>query len=234
MSKILLIQSRTTPERIARERENFARVVGDSAQLDFLSALDERLAWTYPDEFLKYYDGVIFGGSSDFDLHGGRDDKDPARLMATIILSRTKLIVQYALAEERPIFGVCFGHQLIAEMHGGEVRNDAAQSKFGKHEVRLTEEGIRDGLFSGLAPSFEAEYQHKDSVTTLPKGASTLAAAPNCRFSALRYAPAVYTVQFHPELRCGSVLCGKEHGIPRSAALLRGWARAAQPRARFI
>lgn len=202
MARILLIQSRTQPEALEKERTNFKRSVGDAAGLEYLSALDERLAWTYPDEFLKYYDGVMFGGSSDFDLHGGRNEKDPARIMALIILSRVRMIVQYALAEEKPVFGVCFGHQLIAEMHGGEVRQDEGQGKHGAHEVVVAGEGKRDPVFGSIAGSFSAHYLHKDAVTKLPKGATLLASGPSCRFSVLRYEQKVYTVQFHPEIQC--------------------------------
>lgn len=178
MARILLIQSRTQPEALEKERANFKRAVGETVELGYLSALDERLAWTYPDEFLKYYDGVMFGGSSDFDLHGGRSENDPARIMALIILSRVRMTLQYALAEERPIFGVCFGHQLIAEMHGGEVQKDEEQGKHGAHEVVVNETGMCDPIFGGIAHSFNAHYFHNDAVTSLPKGATLLASGP--------------------------------------------------------
>jgi GMP synthase-like glutamine amidotransferase len=201
MKKILIVQSRLQTEQLEREKNNYCRAVGDMAQCTFLSALDERLAWTYPDEFLKDQDGVIFGGTSDFDFHGGRTERDPARIMASIILSRSKLIVTYAFAQNIPILGVCFGHQLIAEMRGGNVTNDESQKKSGTFEVRLTEEGKKDRLLKDLSHSFMAQYGHKDSVTSLPEGAVLLAGSQNCRFSALRYGDKVYTVQFHPELR---------------------------------
>lgn len=200
MKKILIVQSRTSTEWVEREQNNFRRVIGDAAEVEFLSALDERLAWTYPDEFLKGCGGVIFGGSSDFDFHGGRSIKDPARLMSMIILSRTRLIISYALAQKIPVLGVCFGHQIIGQMHGGDVQNDTAQAKIGSYEVTLTEEGKKDALFGELPEKFIAQYWHKDSVTNPPDGATLLATGPSCRFSILRYGEKVYTVQFHPEV----------------------------------
>ncbi len=201
MKKILVVQSRTSEERIAGERDNFRSVLGGHAEVSFLSALDERLAWSTPDEFLGGIDGVIFGGSSDFDFHGGRAEKDPVRLMSLILLSRTRNIISHTLAQNIPLLGVCFGHQLVAQMHGGEVDHDIAQSKFGSYEVSLTEEGVHDPVFKHLPVSFVAQYAHKDSVTTLPEGATLLAASPACSFSALRYAEKAYTVQFHPEVK---------------------------------
>ncbi len=200
MKKILVVQSRTDSAYIGREQEYFRIAAGTSADVAFLSALDERLAWTNPDEFLEGYRGVIFGGSSDFDFHGGRDEKDPARLMSLIILSRTKNLISHALAEKIPLLGICYGHQLIANMYGGEVRDDKEQSKFGSYEVQLTEEGKHDPVFKDLPESFIAQYAHKDSVTKLPEGAALLASAKGCKFSALRYGPSCYTVQFHPEV----------------------------------
>ena len=218
--KILFVQSRTDPIRIERERDNFRRAVGSAAHIDFLSALDEKLAWTTPDEFLKGIDGVMFGGSSDFDFHGGRQSDDPARIMSMIILARARTMVRYALAEGTPIFGVCFGHQLIAQMHGGEVQNDKAQNKFGAHEVHLTEMGENDALFKNLPKSFTAQYAHKDSVTTLPEGATLLATGASCRFSALRYGDRAYTTQFHPEIER---MTGATQPSPEAYSLLKHW-----------
>ena len=201
MKKVLVIQSRTTEKRIENERNNYREAIENAAEVDFLSALDERHAWTTPEEFLKGYGGVIFGGSSDFDFHGGRPDGDPIRLMSMIILSRAKNIVSYAMAGDIPTLGVCFGHQLIAQMHGGVVNNDVEQSKFGAYEVALTEAGKKDPLFETLPERFFAQYAHKDSVTNLPEGAVLLATGAACRFSALRYGKNTYTVQFHPEVR---------------------------------
>ena len=90
MRKILVVQSRSSPDGVEREQSNFRRAIGKSAEIEFLSALDERLAWTYPDELLKGRSGVIFGGSADFDFHGGRSEKDPARSSSSPMRSPKK------------------------------------------------------------------------------------------------------------------------------------------------
>ena len=200
MKKILVVQSRANSKYAAREQGWFRIAVGTSAEIHFLSSTDEKLAWTTPDEFLRGYDGLIFGGSSDFDFDGGRTDKDPARLMSTIILSRTRDLISYAFAEDIPLLGICYGHQLLANMYGGDVRNDKEQSKFGSYEVQLTEAGKEDRLFKNLPESFIAQYAHNDSVTKLPEGATLLASSKGCKFSSLRYGTSAYTTQFHPEV----------------------------------
>ncbi|MDO8561518.1 MAG: type 1 glutamine amidotransferase [bacterium] len=222
MKRILVVQSRTDSKYILREQENFRRVIGESADVTFLSALDERLAWTTPNEFLKGYDGVIFGGSSDFDFDGGRLKSDPARLMSLMILSRARNIITYVFAKDIPLLGICYGHQLIANMYGGQVVNDKEQNKFGAFETVLTGEGKRDRLFSVLPPRFFAQYAHKDSVTVLPLGATLLAGGERCRFSALRYGKKTYTVQFHPEVQ--HFVQGREsHDSPEASKLIPLW-----------
>ncbi len=200
MKKILLVQSRRTPVRVERERENFRRAIGSTAELDFVSALDEKLSWQSPRDLLAGFDGVIFGGSSDFDFHGGRPDDDPVRIISTMILGRTRNIVAHALEHKIPTLGVCFGHQIIGQMHRGMVTNDREQSKFGAYEVFLTDDGKRDRLFGALPEHFFAQYAHKDSVTNTPDGGTLLATGPACKFAVLRYGDVVYTCQFHPEI----------------------------------
>ncbi len=221
MQKILLVQSMITEDRIERQRANFTRAIDGTAELDFISAVDEKLSWTTPEQLLKGYDGVIFGGSYDFDFHGGRHESDPARIMSTIILGRSRNIVRYASEVGLPILGVCFGHQIIGEMHGGMVSNDREQSKMGAYEVSLTEAGKQDTLFGDLPETFYAQYAHKDSVTNLPEGATLLARSPSCKFAALRYGDKIYTMQFHPEVQ--KFRLGPEHPSPESAQLVQKW-----------
>ena len=233
MKRILLVQSRQTPETIQREQGNFRRSISGLAELEFLSAIDEKLAWTMPDEVLAGYDGIIFGGSADFDLHGGRMEKEPARIMAAIIVSRMRLFVSYAFAQNLPVLGICFGHQIIAQMHGGEVASDVAQKKVGSYEVELTSEGERDPLFLGFTKNFVAQYWHKDSVMELPSGTVLLAKGSACRFSALRYGEKAYTFQFHPEANSskffkGDLPEGVELGhvvkkTPEASTLISAW-----------
>jgi len=220
--RILIVQSRSSPDWVEREQKNYRRTIGELAEIEFLSALDERLSWSSPDEFLKNSAGVIFGGSSDFDFHGGRDEKDPARLMSMIILSRAKNIVTHARAVNLPILGVCFGHQMIAQMHGGNVQCDSSQGKTGSHEIYLTGHGVEDPLYKNFPPTFVAQYWHKDSVTNLPEGATLLATGPTCRFSALRYGDNIYTTQFHPEVE--RILTDKNsQPSPKASRLIPLW-----------
>jgi GMP synthase-like glutamine amidotransferase len=221
MTRILVVQSRITEARIERERGNYRRAVGKKAKLDFLSSVDEKLAWRSPESMLRGYDGVIFGGSSDFDFHGGRPSADPVRLMSLIIMARAKNVLMHAVEKRIPILGVCFGHQIIGNIYDGMVGNDLEQKKHGAYEVMLTEAGKSDPLFSVMPPTFFAQYAHKDSVTNLPEGATLLATGATCKYSALRYGDRIYTVQFHPEVP--KMPRGPEHDSRESAKLIQHW-----------
>lgn len=205
MKQVLVIQSRVRQEMIDAEREEYRRSAGEGVALSFASTLDVARDWENPAGILEGVDGVILGGSGEFDLHGGRSEDDPARLTSREIVARIKTFVLYLIENDLPLLGVCYGHQLVAEMHGGNVTNDHSQKKVGTFDVHLTEEGARDPLFSRLPKDFAAQYGHKDSVTTMPHGATLLAVGESCRFSALRYGTRIYTTQFHPELRAEDV-----------------------------
>jgi GMP synthase-like glutamine amidotransferase len=212
MKKILLIQSRQEPGSIEAEQASYRNAFSGAAQLDPLSVLDEKLAWTTPNEILQGYGGVIFGGSGDFDINGGRMKSDPARLMAMIIFTRLRMFISDILAQDMPALAICFGHQLVAQMKGGDVEADPAQGKVGTHEVRLTPEGKKDKLFASLPESFLAQYAHRDSVTEQPVDAVLLASGSSCRFSALRYGENVYTMQFHPEITAANFIARLKAG----------------------
>ena len=84
--------------------------------------------------------------------------------------------------------------------------SDADQKKTGSFEVMVTEIGAQDSLFASTGASFVAQYAHRDSVTSQPRGSALLASGVACRCSALRYGEHVYTTQFHPELTRADML----------------------------
>lgn len=200
MKRILLVQNPSDDSVLEREQKNYQVALGEGVALTHLSSLDTVLSKKDPEEILAGFSGVIFGGSRDYDFDGGRKMDDPFRILALFISERTKNLIRHALMEDIPGLGICFGHQMTANLFGSEVRHDPAQSNRGTGLVTLTEDGTRDVLFKNLPPTFDAQYGHKDSVMRLPKGATLLATGDRCHFSALRYGESMYTVQFHPEI----------------------------------
>lgn len=210
MKKILVIQSRKSSERQQMEQHAFERAADDVASLDFISTLDVEQSWDSPAEMMYGYDGVILGGSSDFFWHYETDELEEEYKGARTVLARVRTLIEYLIERQVPLLGICFGHQLVAELFGGSVTHDGSQKKAGSHEVQLTEAGRDDVLLGDTAPSFHAQYAHKNSITRPPFGAVVLGNGPACHFAALRYGEKCYTFQFHPELIAQDLLSQPE------------------------
>ena len=88
-----------------------------------------------------------------------------------------------------PVFGICFGHQIMADVFGGKAE------KADKGFVI----GAKDFEMNGA--SISAHAMHQDQVTKAPPRARIVASAPYCPVAALRYEFPAYSVQFHPEYR---------------------------------
>ncbi|BBI75773.2 glutamine amidotransferase [Halomonas aquamarina] len=107
--------------------------------------------------------------------------------------------LQQALADNLPLLGVCYGHQLMAAAFGGISDYHPAGRESGTRTVRLTQAGQQDPLFSQLPVHFPAHLTHAQSVMQLPHGATILAHNCHDAHQALRYGPRQWSVQFHPE-----------------------------------
>jgi GMP synthase (glutamine-hydrolysing) len=104
-----------------------------------------------------------------------------------------------AVAQSVPVFGICYGHQLLAHALGGTVGEHPAGGEFGTVAVRLLPGAEDDALLSGLPAVFPAQVFHRQSVLRLPRGARPLAASSREPHQAVRFAPRAWGVQFHPE-----------------------------------
>ncbi|WP_311063106.1 glutamine amidotransferase [Halomonas sp. DWK9] len=107
--------------------------------------------------------------------------------------------LQQALADDVPLLGVCYGHQLMAAAFGGISDYHPAGRESGTRAVRLTQAGQQDALFSQLPGHFSAHLTHAQSVMQLPPNTTVLAHNSHDAHQALRYGPRQWSVQFHPE-----------------------------------
>jgi GMP synthase (glutamine-hydrolysing) len=110
-------------------------------------------------------------------------------------------VVLELIARDRPIFGVCWGHQFLVKATGGTVVEDPDQSEVGTFSITLTPEGVKDPLFAETPSPFWAHLGHNDSATSLGPGWRELAFSERSRRQAIRLADKpVYGTQFHCEL----------------------------------
>ena len=138
--------------------------------------------------WLRQHDGlVVLGGAM-----GANDDADAPWL------APTRALLGDAVAQRVPTLGVCLGHQLAAVALGGTVRRNPSGRTIGPVPVALTGAAASDPLLGGF-DGLPAIHYNDDVVLEVPSGATVLATLPDGRPQALRFGPAAWGVQFHPE-----------------------------------
>jgi GMP synthase (glutamine-hydrolysing) len=100
-----------------------------------------------------------------------------------------------------PIFGLCYGVQLIAQQLGGEVAN-TGQGEYGRTKVSLDASSLGNSkLFDRMPAAFNVWMSHFDSIQTVPAGFVATASTENIPIAAMEDTKRkIYGVQFHPEV----------------------------------
>jgi GMP synthase (glutamine-hydrolysing) len=108
---------------------------------------------------------------------------------------------------EKPILGVCGGHQQIALAYGSSVSLMKRIAPGEGYEGALRERGFYDvetkaeGIFKGLPRRFPVWHSHCDEVKELPENFQLTASNETCRIQAMQHTTRpLFGVQFHPEL----------------------------------
>lgn len=121
------------------------------------------------------FDGLVVSGSQ-YGVYDDRPWNGPLRRL----LLKTK-------AAGKPIYGICFGHQIMADTFGGK----AEKSQIG------TVVGARQFDFAN--GPVDAYVWHQDQVSVVPPNARITARTGYCPVGALEYDFPAASVQFHPE-----------------------------------
>ncbi len=109
-----------------------------------------------------------------------------------------------------PVFGICYGFQVMAAALGGVV-SQTGKSEFGRTDVTVQNQSK---IFTDLPPQQKVWMSHGDAVTEAPEGFSICATTSDTPIAAFENASGQLAgVQFHPEV------LHSEHG----QAILRNW-----------
>ncbi|AUG52789.1 type 1 glutamine amidotransferase [Thalassospira marina] len=102
-----------------------------------------------------------------------------------------------------PVFGSCWGMQIVAQALGGEVRPCEKGREIGiGREILVNEAGETHPLFAGRSTCFSAMTVHMDEVWAVPEGAVILAGNRHSAVQAFALETSKYRfwgVQYHPE-----------------------------------
>ena len=186
--RVALIQIRGLPAAKKHEMWCIRQCTGlAKAQLFSWNVVDRpEVRWSD----LRGADAILIGGSGD---HSVTQDYP--------FMPWVEDVVRNAVESGIPLFGICWGHHLLARALGGEVVTDSASEEVGTYSVELTAAGVEDPLFEDVPRSFAANLVHHDSVAVPPPGFVELARTEVCRFQTMRLAGRpVYGTQFHGEM----------------------------------
>ena len=126
---------------------------------------------------------VVMGGSMNIYQH-----RDHPWLVAE------KRFLGEAIAAGKPVLGICLGAQLLADVLGGKVFQNA-EKEIGWWPVRVHD---RRAPFEAFPAQLTVMHWHGDTFT-LPPGARPVAASAGCAQQAFVHGERVVGLQFHLE-----------------------------------
>jgi GMP synthase (glutamine-hydrolysing) len=107
-------------------------------------------------------------------------------------------VIGEALAQGKPVLGICLGAQLLAHALGAPVRRHEV-SEIGWYDLATTEHGRNDPVLAPLGHTLPIFQWHSYSFD-IPPGAAHLARTATCENQAFRHGANAYGFQFHLEM----------------------------------
>jgi GMP synthase (glutamine-hydrolysing) len=146
---------------------------------------------------LAGYDGVALTGSSMHVYHMTPEITAQIELARAIFASGT------------PVFGSCWGLQILTTAAGGTVRRNPQGREMGyARKITVNEAGRSHAMLAGRPVSFDAPAVHLDEVETMAPGTTLLASNAISEVQAVEINHAggtAWAVQYHPEFSFAEV-----------------------------
>ncbi len=170
-------------------------------------------------ETFSVVDGQFPGGAGDADgwlitgsKHGAYEDHE--------WIPPLENLIREVHSTGKPLVGVCFGHQIIAQALGGKVEKYGGGWSVGRTEYTLDGKPVTLNAW------------HQDQVVELPKSARVVGSSDFCANAMLAYGDSIWTVQAHPEFPAefiDGLIKTRGKGVVPSAQLEAAASVLAQP-----
>lgn len=107
---------------------------------------------------------------------------------------KLKTLIREIAESGRPLVGICFGHQIIADALGGRVTRSEKGWGLGLDTYTLS-------AHSPISPQscLTLNVFHQDQVVALPPSARSIAGSPFCQNAGFLIDNQILTIQAHPE-----------------------------------
>lgn len=107
--------------------------------------------------------------------------------------------IREAIQIEMPLFGVCYGHQLMAHALGGIVDYHPNGREIGSQTIELLPEANTLPMLRNYPQRFQAHLTHMQTIIELPPGARALGRSQHDPHQIVQYGRRAISTQFHPE-----------------------------------
>jgi GMP synthase (glutamine-hydrolysing) len=135
----------------------------------------------------RYHGLIVLGGPMNV------EDQQQRRHLRTELHA-----IEAALAQNKPVLGICLGAQLLAHVLGAPIRR-IPQPEIGWHPLQPTEHTVADDVLRPLATPTQIFQWHSYGFEP-PRSATLLATAPGWPHQAFRQGDRAYGLQFHLEM----------------------------------
>jgi GMP synthase (glutamine-hydrolysing) len=109
------------------------------------------------------------------------------------------VLIKQAMSLKIPVFGICFGHQLLGKMFGVEVVRRERRTGF----ANITK-SLDARILEGTPDNWRSPIYHQDRIENVPDGFELIATSDYCAVQGMQHRTLpILSFQFHPEICFG-------------------------------